>query len=330
MQVRLGMLGRILFPLLIIALSGNHALIAKKTDYTADDPGTAPRKNDLSSQRIIELRDQLLSREIVARVNWRANHIVHDSLAIHSSQSYASGQKKANKQALDFGLLQTPAGEVSVIYGMNFQHPTDSYLFARTSRGTKYTITVRAPLRSKNRFQTLSDEWLTPQWLEQQIANQAFRFLPKASSTARRNTLNLKRPASRGLTLSLPVNNDAPPLSDQPAAQSSFPSYLSALRIEASPNRVRRGSEVLLVLEYAIEGQENSSTVAIETRQLSKDGKQLPGYPIVKEFQREIGSESSVYKQRIPSNALSGEYIFEGQVCINGECISRIVSFTIE
>ncbi|NEQ65489.1 MAG: hypothetical protein F6K21_08320 [Symploca sp. SIO2D2] len=305
--------------------------LARKIDYSQDDTGTANRKNDLSQQRVISIREQLIGRELVSRLNWRAQHVIHDSLAMHASQTLASGKDRNSGQSLDFGLLQTPAGEVSFIIGLNLQHPNDIFLFARTSRGTKYTITVRAPLRSKKRYENLADDWLTASWLEEQIANQAFRFLPKVDISRRPNALTLKRPAAKGLTLNMPAREIENPVTEDAAQPpSAFPAYLSNLRIEASPQRVRRGERVSLILDYEIEGNTSSTLAATETRQLSKDGEPLPGYPIIREFQRDTGSLNSVYKQRIPPTAKTGEYVFEGKVCVNGECISRIVRFVVE
>ena len=300
---------------------------AKRVDYSVDDDGSVRRKNDLSRERILDIRDALLGREVVLRLNWRGNQVIHNGLVVHYSETTHTGRQQRAKNPYDYGMLESPAGDTATIAGMNFLHDHDVNVLLKTTRGTRTILTVRAPNKTKNNFVKLSDKWLTSAWLEDQLSNQAVRFLPKQKGIDRRAIQFQAKAPSEGLSLTMPLPAVHEP---QPSAPSEFPTYLDSLRISASPAKPRRGDSVLLNLEYDIAGRDANAISVLETRTLSFNGKPLPGYPLAKRFNRASGPSESSYRQAIPFSAKAGRYQFKGEVCVNGECISRIVTVTVE
>ncbi len=305
--------------------------LAKTPDYRLDDDGSQSRKNGLSREAIHSLRAAFLGREFVIRINWSANHIVHDGQVKHESETYASAsaQRKASKRGIEYGALVSPAGEVSTITGMNFMHPHDVYLHFRTSRGSIGSLVVRSEIRGKSTFKKWEDNLLTPQWLEAQLTNQSLRFL-KASKPLNTQAVAATLPqAQSGLRLSSNPFGGTTASEPEIRRVSQFPLYLDALSVRVEPPRVQKGQYVRLIIDYEIAGEGNGGVEAIESRYLSFNDNSLPGYPVVKAFERSIGPNESVYRQRIPSSARSGSYTFKGEVVVNGESISRIVQFTV-
>ncbi len=312
-------------------IAGTIGIEAKEPNYLLDDAGMGSRKNSLSKNAIQSLRSSFIGREFVMRINWNANHLIHEGQVMHASETFAgaSAQRKASKKGVDFGPLVSPAGEVSTIVGMNFQHANDVYLHFRTGRGTIGSLVVRSPGKKKSSFEKWDDQILTPNWLEMQLNNQAVRFLKK-SSVLNANAVQATLPqAQSGLQLS--VNPDESHGEGQAGSHSlsHYAIYLESLSVRAEPEKVRKGEYVKLIIEYTIAGDSDGVVDARESRHLNFADKSLPGYPVVKTFSREIGISESSYRQRIPSSAKRGTYFFKGEVVINGEMISRNARFTV-
>ncbi len=300
---------------------------AKNPNYNLDDDGSAKRKNELSRSNILGLREAFIGRDFVLRINLMGNHLIHDGLVRHALETYQT--KAAANAKINYGVLVSPAGEVSTIIGMNFMHNSDVYLHFRTQRGTRGNLIVRAPNKGKASFQKLEDKLVTAQWLEAQLTNQSIQFL-KESNGLDANALRATLPrAQSGLQLSSDPNAAASSAADTPRKASMFPAYLNSLTVRAEPSKVRKGETVRLIVEYKLDGSIVGPIEAEESRVLRFQQTRLPGYPVVKTFSRELGTIESVYRQKIPVSAASGTYEFKGEVCVNGECISRIARFIV-
>lgn len=102
---------------------------------------------------------------------------------------------------------------------------------------------------------------------------------------------------------------------------------LVSLRARVEPERARAGEEVALVLEYEVGAAEGA--LAVETRKLSRDGSLMPTYPVREEISRGAGAFVSKYRQPLPRSVVPGDYLFQGEVCVGGDCISRSVTFEV-
>jgi len=116
------------------------------------------------------------------------------------------------------------------------------------------------------------------------------------------------------------------PAPDSPTAPMA-PTVIS-VEARAEPPTVHGGEEVALVLEYEVAAPSGSVT-AVETRSLSLDGRMMPTYPVHEEIQRQQGVFISSYRQMLPRTVATGSYVFKGEVCVGGDCISRSVHFEV-
>ncbi len=123
--------------------------------------------------------------------------------------------------------------------------------------------------------------------------------------------------------------NDEAPLKDTTSERPLNSPALASLVASAMPVKVKAGSSVALNLTFEISATGNQKVIATETRTLMFNGSILPSYPRVHEDSRATGSHTSRFKQPIPRSAKPGIYRFTGEVCVQGDCISRNVSFEV-
>ncbi len=120
------------------------------------------------------------------------------------------------------------------------------------------------------------------------------------------------------------VANQSPaPASETPAR----PTVVS-LVAKVEPASLMRGQEIDLVVEYEIAAPHGEVEVR-ETRYLEESGKSLPTYPVSEVVWRGAGRFVSTFTQPVPAAAVSGTYIYRGEVCVGGDCISRTISFEV-
>jgi len=129
--------------------------------------------------------------------------------------------------------------------------------------------------------------------------------------------------AAQSVAESSPVPN--PPMA--PAAPQG--STILRLAVEATPNPVRLGREVELVLRYECQGSSDLVDVT-ETWTLELDGQELPSYPYTESVRRGSGPATASYLQPIPTSARPGTYRFVGEVCVGGDCIKRSTDLVVE
>lgn len=104
---------------------------------------------------------------------------------------------------------------------------------------------------------------------------------------------------------------------------------LDSLEVSALPVSLRAGEELRLRLDYRVATRDGGDAEMTESRWLLLDGSPLPNFPRVDQLERSTGSTTSDFIQRIPSGAEPGEYAFRGEVCFEGDCMSRTVRFYI-
>ena len=110
--------------------------------------------------------------------------------------------------------------------------------------------------------------------------------------------------------------------------QRSLNPTVVSLRVWADPEVAKPGGAVELTLEYVVQTQGNE-VETVETRLLTFEGATLPTYPVVDHLMREDGQFTSNYRQPLPKRVKPGTYSFEGEVCIEKDCIRRTATFRI-
>ena len=98
--------------------------------------------------------------------------------------------------------------------------------------------------------------------------------------------------------------------------------------VTVNPSIVNLGENASLNLSFDIISQ--SPQLVNETRTLKFNGQLLPGFPKEHSQMRDPGNHVSRYNQPIPTSANTGKYSYKGEVCVEGECTSRIVVFSVE
>jgi hypothetical protein len=104
---------------------------------------------------------------------------------------------------------------------------------------------------------------------------------------------------------------------------------ISHLEIQAEPQEVRHGQVVKLLLNYTIDAADQKTVEISESRNLLFNDKVLPNYPNIKNKNLGSGDYTTTFKQKIPTIAKPGSYIYEGEVCLESGCINRRVKFSI-
>jgi hypothetical protein len=104
---------------------------------------------------------------------------------------------------------------------------------------------------------------------------------------------------------------------------------ISGLAVVAVPKTVGISETVNLRMMYNAESGAAGSVVVREQRTLWFNDRILPNYPATGEFVRESATYTSGYAQRIPSEALPGTYLYEGEVCLEGRCTSARTTFEV-
>ena len=109
------------------------------------------------------------------------------------------------------------------------------------------------------------------------------------------------------------------------------PASMTVVNATASTSMavVRRGDSIDLLLDYVVSAPAGGTARVDEIRTLSFGGALLPGYPNTATLQRAAGRFSSRLPQQIPGAASPGAYEYRGEVCVEGECVSRRATFQV-
>jgi hypothetical protein len=118
----------------------------------------------------------------------------------------------------------------------------------------------------------------------------------------------------------------APPTAERAAPRGPG---LFSLVPRVDPARVRPGGTLDLLLDFEVVAAEGAAVQVQETRTVESGGQALPGFPRVATSARTSGRFTSSSRLLVPAAAAPGEYRYRGEVCLDGDCISRSVSFVV-
>jgi len=152
---------------------------------------------------------------------------------------------------------------------------------------------------------------------------QPFKLMHALSSLFKIESYDPRAALERSLAM---LGQDS--VAGSPTFETDIPTMLS-LTVLAEPRSARHGDTVNLVLRYDVGSPDSRPVTLTETRMLGFDGRELPGYPSTRETSLVRGPQHTSLPQSIPAAAPAGVYELGGEVCVNGDCIARTVSFEI-
>ena len=270
-----------------------------------------------TDSHLMKLHESLVGREFVFRTDWYENFVVHQGTAKHKSLAFA-GKNPSNyvkNAAQKYGDFEASAGTVARITDVRPESSYKLILFYTTEQGHRGAM----PLM---RFH-FTEQNASIAWIEDQLTRETITFL--VTEQDMQNQLqataikSLKEPELKPVT----SGGNQPIASQEPA--------IERLTVRTDQQSVRHGQTIKLELDYTLDTAGQPELQVIESRQLSFNGKVLPGYPKEREVSVVNGRHSSSFSQKIPSRAAPGSYTYKGEVCLPAAaCSSRIVRFTIE
>ena len=295
--IRLARLATIVVPLLLAGCGSAPV---------RDDGGAGSRGNELSDARVAELREALIGREVVFKLDWHEHHCLQHFRRFPCASKMGVGGgllRKLDEEDFKVGNRLVAAGSVGRISGMNTSDEYALVVFVADPANRPVKLFIQAPWSNPDnrleRFQEdFSDSLVTVDWVERQLSG-AVDFLGPVAAPAAVPAQALGAPAVAGL--------DAP----------------------ARPQIVSKGETVELMLSYRIEGDAGAGVAVLERRDLQYGGRRLPNYPVERQLSRAAGSFETSYRQRVPAAAKPGFYKYVGEVCIGGDCVRSEGEFVV-
>lgn len=301
-------------------------------DGVADSSGSVS-SNSLSPERQRQIIDAIVGREVVFRVLWYEYSDLDPDPDFRNptrlktvTARFPTMNVKVPAGAYERRQLAIGArpGDVVKITGVHFLRDRLS-LFTRNPARKVVVISVLMP-RGSTIFggktgesgirQTISDENLSAQWLEDVLAQSIVEFVAPALPPA---TVDLPK-AKQGLVLKPPASADAVPKREP---------VVALLSADAEPKTVRRGDVVRLTMTFSVDARSARSVQVEESYLLTFNKIPLPKFPVRRTELREAGEHRGVYSQQIPTAAAPGTYSFKAEVCVKGTCSSRTTEFKI-
>jgi hypothetical protein len=124
------------------------------------------------------------------------------------------------------------------------------------------------------------------------------------------------------------LEGTGPETAELPEGAPHRPTVLD-LRVEARPSSIRLGDKVELILRYRVAAPGAGPIRVTEERVLSFGGTPLPGYPNRVASDRSPGVVETSLPQLVPAGASPGNYELRGEVCVEGDCISRRMAIQV-
>lgn len=288
-----------------------------------DDGGTPNQYNQLSSERINEIRRHFIGRHFVFKTDW------YQFMRIDSDPHGGFGDPvpdhnfsdSITRQGADNRLVAT-AGTAAKITGVRIFKDGLAFIAKIDGGAEAYLVilhnrpqTLAGRHRHSKTRETLDDDNTTVAWLEEQLTYRTVSFAQTSVAT-------ISPISSSPASMALPAPTPEPTLTPVPGASlptsNAVPGRIERVTATANPASIARGGTLQLQLDYGVSGE--SDAQVIERRTLSFGGQVLPGYPRERTLQRDAGRQSSAITQSIPIQAASGTYLYRGEVCIDGKC----------
>lgn len=317
---------------LAVLLSGCAAPQRESELYAGVADSSRSASNDLSRERQQQILDAFVGRELVFRVLWYEYSDLDPDPDLRNptvlkavTARFPTMNVKVPAGAFERRQLAIGArpGDVVKVTGVHFLRDRLT-LFTRKPDRSVVVISVLMP-RGRTIIgtkvcdvcvrQTISDENLSAQWLEDVLSQSIVEFLAPAPPQV------ALPEAEKGLVL-------RPPAPSVGAAAHRQPT-VTLLAAGAEPATVRRGERVRLTMMFSVDAETAQPIQVEESYLLTFNGKPLPKFPTQRAEARSAGEHRGVYTQQIPMAATPGTYRFKAEVCAEGACNSRVTEFEI-
>ncbi len=286
-----------------------------------DDGGHVLSSNSLSAQRIADIRSAFIGRSFIFKEDW------FEYALIDSDPVGGFGEPTPITQIADWakkrGYQQraSSTGTVGEIVGMRMYRDGMVFICKLETSGMAYikilnyrAWTLLGRHRGTAQRRALKDNLITVPWVERNLTFHTAQFIADLPEIPELDLVLPKPPRQPTLTA---VKNTA-----------SEP-FVSQLSIQVSPAQVRQQQQLQLVLNYSVDSSGQGSATVIETRTLLFNNSILPNYPKTTTISRNSARHSSTFKLTVPARAKAGNYLFQGKVCIAGNCVSSSKPFQV-
>ena len=294
-----------------------------------DDGGNVANSVALSPQRIAEIRQAFVGRTFVFKEDWYEYAVIDSDPLGGFSDPTPITTFRPWMENNNYRVIAASAGTVAKIVGSRLYRDGITFI-CETEPGNNAYISIinyrpwTLPFGSRNtdkRVQrsALDDDRITVPWIERNLTFHTVEFIE-----------NLPEVPTEKLALPAPPQEPTltPPPSGGTFSSALVPS-IGMLDIQADPPLVRNNQVLNLVLNYEVQTAGRPSVSVTETMTLLLDGKTLPSYPKTNTESRSTGRHTTSFQQRIPPRARAGTYVYQGEVCIADDCISRSKKFQV-
>ena len=277
----------------------------------------------MSDQNASRLREAFVGREFVFRADWHQGMMVYQGEPVNNwSATFYNQTEMVKRDKHKLGVLIASGGEVATITTVEPVYSYRLYLGFKTESGKSGYLIICSQNNNSwgtEFYQEMTDELVTVPWVEKQLTNRTIRFFSDDERKASAAVKAISAPTEQ-------LQLTAPPSARRAIA--AVPAIVD-LRVEATPNYVRPGGSVSLSLAYQIGPSEQQTIEVSEVRYLTFEGKNIPHYPKRQSKSLSAGDHHSNYRQVVPPGAKPGLYSYRGEVCIQNNCSSQSVAFTV-
>ena len=293
-----------------------------------DDGGNVSDYVKLSTERISEIRKAFIGRSFVFKEDWYEYAVIDSDPLGGFSDPVPITNFSESIERRGYRKKSASTGMVAKIVGIRMYYNTITFICETESGENAYiSILNHRPwtifFGSRNtdkqvQRKAIKDDLITVSWIERNLTYNTAEFIGDL-------------PEVPDVDLVLPAPPQQPMLTPAPAGTFSSEAVpaISQLDIQADPPLVHNNQVLNLILDYSVETAGRPSVLVTETRILLLDGNVLPGYPQTSTESRSKGRYANSYRQSIPPRAKAGTYIYEGKVCVAGDCISRSRKFQV-
>lgn len=284
----------------------------------------------ITDNRYQELNQAFVGREFVFRTDWYNTWIIQNGIPIHYCKAKTLRSNDCFKTSRSKERLLARGGTVAHIKSVKLFSTMGLFVYFTTEQKTNGVIRIYGKylnnwaMHGPLAWEKITNQKATVSWVEQELTMKTIRFLDDSA---------IAEESSQGMhSLSTPPKQlTLTPTSDVAGSSLSSNHSVTISKIMASaiPTRVHFGQVLNLKLDYTLAGAVENKTEVTESRILLFNDKALPSYPIVKHKNLGNGSYTTVFKQRIPSQAKSGVYFYEGEVCVDTGCFKHQVKFQV-
>lgn len=313
---------------LSLCLGGCGAPKPVGRQVVTDDGRNVANYVKLSPARVAEIRQALIGRSFVFKEDWyEYAYIDSDPLGGFSDPAPITNLTESIERR-GYRKLAANKGTVAKITGLRMLYNALA-LICETESGEKAYITIlnhrpwTIMFGSRNtdknvQREALDDDRITVAWIERNLTFHTVEFVE-----------NL--PEIPAADLALPEPPQQPTLTQVPtgAGSAATAPSIGMFAIQADPPLVRNNQMLRLVLDYEVQTAGRPSVPVTETRTLLLDGKTLPNYPKTTSESRGNGRHTTSFQQLIPPRARAGTYVYQAEVCIADDCISRSKKFQV-